>query len=72
MPARGDITTRIAVLEEHVDGIVSLFGVELAGIRRELSSNSRSTRWVLRTMIGILVAFVGSVALLLVKGHITW
>lgn len=72
MPPRGDITTRVAVLEQKMKNFIELFEYKLEKIQVELTANSKSTRWVLRTMIGILVAFVGGVAILVAKGRTGW
>jgi hypothetical protein len=57
VPPAYDITTRVALLEQS-----------FAYIEKKLEDLASSFRWVQRTMIGLLVAVAGGVALILLKG----
>lgn len=63
-----DITTRVALLEQRVDGLVDLFEVQVKNIEDKLEALASSVRWTQHTMVGLLVTVVAGVVLLLLKG----
>jgi len=66
--AAGDITTRVAVLEVRHEDLLDLLEVKFEQFEWKLSSVAASSKWMLRTMIGLLVTVAGGLALILLKG----